>query len=189
MPAQIQGSASDTPTRLSCHLTCDKRRPSPARARTNCRQVQQWTARNVGRRLAEHAAGHGARLLAVVREAGIGWQLARMWPGGRARERQIKRQGGHARKCPLCGVTPRQLPRNADGSPSRRRTTDAQKHAAGVMTAAQLAEHTALRRGAVTGKLPRPFERGPLAEDPWAARPARPPLALTGCAGGGDGGR
>ena len=45
------------------------------------------------------------------------------------------------------------------------------------MTAAQLAEHTALRRGAVTGKLPRPFERGPLAEDPWAARPACPVLA------------
>jgi hypothetical protein len=45
------------------------------------------------------------------------------------------------------------------------------------MTAAQLAEHTALRRGAVTGKLPRPFERGPLAEDPWAARAAGPVLA------------
>ena len=45
------------------------------------------------------------------------------------------------------------------------------------MTAAQLAEHTALRRGTVTGKLPRPFERGPLAEDPWAARPACPVLA------------
>jgi hypothetical protein len=116
---------------------------------------------------------------AMVREAGIGWQLARLWPGGRARERQIKRQGGHARKCPLCGVTPRCLPRNADGSLSRSRTTDAQKAAAGVMTAAQLAEHTALRRGAVTGKLPRPFERGPLAEDPWAARAACPILAAT----------
>ena len=119
-----------------------------------------WTSRNIGRRLAEHEAGRGARLLAVVREAGIGWQLARCWPGGRARERQLKRQGGHARKCPLCGVRPRALPRNRDGSLSRSRTTDAQKFAAGVMTAAQLAEHTALRRGAACGKLPRPFERG-----------------------------
>jgi predicted GIY-YIG superfamily endonuclease len=143
----------------------------------HARHYVGWTARNIKVRLAEHAAGHGARLLAVVREAGIGWQLARLWPGGRARERQIKRQGGHARKCPLCGVTPRCLPRNADGSLSRSRTTDAQKAAAGVMTAAQLAAHTALRRGAVTGKLPRPFERGPLAEDPWAARPACPVLA------------
>ena len=48
------------------------------------------------------------------------------------------------------------------------------------MTAAQLAEHTALRRGAATGKLPHPFERGPLPEDPWAVRPAcPPPLAET----------
>jgi len=47
-----------------------------------------------------------------------------------------------------------------------------------VMTAAQLAEHTALRRGAITGKLPRPLERGPLADDPWAARPAGQPAHL-----------
>ena len=151
----------------------------------HARHYVGW-ARNVRRRLAEHAAGRGARLLAVVRDAGIGWQLARMWPGGRDRERQIKRQGGHARKCPLCGVRPRALPRNADGSLSRSRTTDTQKAAAGVMTAAQLAGHTALRRAAVTGKLPRPVERGPLAEDPWAARPAAPALAL---AGGDRGGR
>ena len=63
-------------------------------------------------------------------------------------------------------------------SVSRSRTTDAQKCAAGVMTAAQLTEHTALRRGVVTGKLPRPFERGALAEDPWAVR-ACPVLAGT----------
>lgn len=132
---------------------------------------------NVKRRLAEHAAGRGARLLAVVREAGIGWQLARLWPGGAARERQIKRQGGHARHCPLCGVRPRCLPRNRDGSLSRSRTTDAQKLAAGVMTAAQLAEHTALRRGLVSGKLARPVERGPLAVDPWAAGPPAPEAA------------
>ena len=151
--------------------------PYPGAPLRDCAGHYVGWAKNVKRRLAEHAAGHGARLLAVVREAGIGWQLARMWPGGRERERQIKRQGGHARKCPLCGVTPRRLPRNADGSLSRSRTTDPQKFAAGVMTAAQLAEHTALRRGAVTGRLPRPFARGPLAEDPWAVRAACPILA------------
>ncbi len=129
--------------------------------------------RNVRRRLAEHAAGRGARLTAAVLEAGIGWQVARLWPGGTARERQLKAQGGHARKCPLCGVKPRVLPRNADGSLSRSLTTDAQKLAAGVMTAAQIAEHTALRYGLVSGKLPRPADRGgPLADDPWAVRPA-----------------
>jgi len=142
----------------------------------HARHYVGW-ASNVKRRLAEHEAGRGARLLAVVRAAGIGWQLARLWPGSRARERQIKRQGGHARHCPLCGVTPQRLPRNRDGSLSRSRTTDAQKAAAGVMTAAQRAGHSALRYGAVTGKLPRRPERGPLADDPWAVRPAGPPPA------------
>ena len=95
----------------------------------HARHYVGWTARNVKRRLAEHEAGRGARLLAVVREAGIGWQLARMWPGSRARERQIKRQGGHARKCPLCGVTARGACRatptgrcRAAGPPTRRST-------------------------------------------------------------------
>jgi predicted GIY-YIG superfamily endonuclease len=64
-----------------------------------------WTL-DLPARLADHAAGRGARLLAVVAEAGIGWTLARTWPGGRARERALKRQGGAARRCPLCGVTP-----------------------------------------------------------------------------------
>lgn len=65
-----------------------------------------WTA-DLDARLAEHAAGHGARLLAVVKAAGIGWSLARTWPGNRARERQIKNQGGASRRCPACGVRPR----------------------------------------------------------------------------------
>ena len=58
-------------------------------------------------RLAVHGTRHGARLLAVLRAEGIGWQLARTWPGDRHRERQIKTQGGASRVCPLCGVTPR----------------------------------------------------------------------------------
>ena len=117
---------------------------------------------------------HGARLLAVVRAAGIGWQLARTLarqPGPGTADQTPGRPRPHAR----CAASGRgRLPRNADGSLSRRRTTDAQKAAAGVMTAAQLAEHTALRRGAITGKPPRPVERGPLADDPWAVRPASP---------------
>ncbi|MGH8793345.1 MAG: endonuclease [Stackebrandtia sp.] len=58
-------------------------------------------------RLAEHAAGHGARLLAVVKAAGIGWRLARTWRGDRAVERALKRQGGASRRCPECGIRPR----------------------------------------------------------------------------------
>ena len=58
-------------------------------------------------RLAEHAAGHGARLLAVVKAAGITWTLSRTWTGTRSDERALKRQGGASRRCPACGVTPR----------------------------------------------------------------------------------
>jgi predicted GIY-YIG superfamily endonuclease len=65
-----------------------------------------WTA-DLTARLDQHAAGHGARLLAVAKSAGIGWKLARTWTGSRAVERALKRQGGASRRCPLCGVTPR----------------------------------------------------------------------------------
>jgi len=65
-----------------------------------------WTT-NLTQRLAEHAAGHGARLLAVIAHAGIGWRLARTWPGTRHTERALKRQGGASRRCPMCGVHPR----------------------------------------------------------------------------------
>ncbi len=65
---------------------------------------------HLAERLALHAAGRGARLTQVVRDAGIGWQLARTWPGGRSRERQLKAQGGASRRCPLCGVHPRTPP-------------------------------------------------------------------------------
>lgn len=150
--------------------------PYPGAPPGSCAGHYIGSARNVTARLAQHAAGRGARLLAVAQAAGITWELARVWPGGRARERAIKRQGSARRCCPLCGVQPRgALPRNRDGSVSRSLTTDAQKLAAGLMTAAQLAEHTALRRGTVTGKLPRRAERGPLLADLWACQPASRP--------------
>jgi len=57
---------------------------------------------NLTNRLAQHAKGRGARLLAVVHAAGITWTLARTREGGKQRERQLKRQGGASRRCPLC---------------------------------------------------------------------------------------
>src|SRR5688572_11787332 len=71
----------------------------------HARHYTGWTL-HLEERLAEHAAGHGARLLAVVREAGINWTLARTWKGTRHRERRIKNQGGASRFCPMCGITP-----------------------------------------------------------------------------------
>ncbi|MGL5823782.1 MAG: hypothetical protein ACRCYU_02920 [Nocardioides sp.] len=44
----------------------------------------------------------------MITTAGIGWSLARTWPGvTRARERQLKRQGGASRYCPTCRTTPK----------------------------------------------------------------------------------
>jgi len=77
------------------------------RSYRHARHYLGW-AKGLDTRLAEHAAGHGARLLQVVAAAGITWTLARTWPGvTRNRERQLKRMGGAARRCPLCGIHPR----------------------------------------------------------------------------------
>lgn len=73
----------------------------------HARHYLGWTAGPLEDRLADHAAGRGARLLAVVRSANITWSLARTWSGSRTRERSLKRSGGSSRHCPICGVTPR----------------------------------------------------------------------------------
>lgn len=54
------------------------------------------------RRLEEHAKGRGARLMAVVAAAGIGYKVARTWQGDRYEERRLKNRGGASRICPIC---------------------------------------------------------------------------------------
>jgi hypothetical protein len=74
----------------------------------HARHYLGWAAAgHLDSRIAAHRGGQGARLMAVIKAAGIGFRVARTWPGSRARERQIKRQGGASRCCPLCGVKPR----------------------------------------------------------------------------------
>jgi len=62
-----------------------------------------WTL-DLPARLVDHAAGRGARLMQVVGELGIGWQLARIWTGTRTRERSLKQRGA-TRRCPVCQLT------------------------------------------------------------------------------------
>jgi predicted GIY-YIG superfamily endonuclease len=53
-------------------------------------------------RLACHRSGNGARLMEVINEHGIPWQLARTWPGDRTLERRLKRRKEGRRLCPIC---------------------------------------------------------------------------------------
>jgi hypothetical protein len=56
-------------------------------------------------RVAEQASGdrRAARLLQVIAQAGIGFRLARVWPGAsKAYERSLKNSGGASRYCPIC---------------------------------------------------------------------------------------
>ncbi len=57
---------------------------------------------NLEQRLEAHRAGHGSRLIQVVREHGIGWRVARTWDRGRDYERVLKRVGHASRYCPIC---------------------------------------------------------------------------------------
>lgn len=70
----------------------------------HARHYLGWTT-DLDARLAAHTTGRGARLLEVITAAGIGFTLARTWPGTRTRERQLKQQGGRSRCCPLCRTT------------------------------------------------------------------------------------
>jgi predicted GIY-YIG superfamily endonuclease len=60
------------------------------------------STKNLEARLAQHRSGQGARLMEVVTQAGISWQVARIWQGGRNKERQLKRWRNGGRLCPIC---------------------------------------------------------------------------------------
>jgi hypothetical protein len=62
--------------------------------------TQQNPAADLPARLAEHEAGRGSRLLQLAEAARITWTLARAWPGGPRRERQLKNQGSASPRCP-----------------------------------------------------------------------------------------
>jgi len=67
----------------------------------HARHYVGWTE-DLDTRLARHRSGNGARLIAVIAQAGIGWQLAASWPGTRADERRFKRRKETPRLCPVC---------------------------------------------------------------------------------------
>lgn len=60
------------------------------------------STRSLKRRIAEHKAGRGARIMEVVTKAGIGFSVARTWKGGRKEERRLKNRHNAPQLCPLC---------------------------------------------------------------------------------------
>ena len=60
-------------------------------------------SKDIEGRLEEHRKGCGARLLFIIKEAGIGFVLARVWKGkSRKWERKLKDSHNVPRYCPLC---------------------------------------------------------------------------------------
>lgn len=91
-----------------------------------------WTE-DLPARLEAHRGGRGARLMEVINTAGIGFTLARTWPGTKSRERQIKTQGGASRHCPECGVTPRDQQKETEMFGNKRRDVARQQAEAGAL--------------------------------------------------------
>jgi predicted GIY-YIG superfamily endonuclease len=75
-----------------------------ARAYRHARHYLGFTgAEDLSERLARHEAGGGARLLAVIRDAGIPFALARTWEDStRADERRLKNWKNASFLCPIC---------------------------------------------------------------------------------------
>lgn len=58
---------------------------------------------NIEARVEAHRRGDGARLMAVCKQEGIPFVVARVWvDADRTTERKIKNRGGLSRQCPLC---------------------------------------------------------------------------------------
>lgn len=58
---------------------------------------------NLTRRIDHHRAGQGARLLQVVNQAGISYELVRVWKGAsRHFERRVKNCKKTSQFCPVC---------------------------------------------------------------------------------------
>lgn len=67
----------------------------------HARHYVGW-AKDLEARLSHHGTRDGANLMWHVHQAGISWELARVWEGGKTLERRFHNDGGKARKCPVC---------------------------------------------------------------------------------------
>lgn len=71
----------------------------------HARHYTGWT-RDLPARLRAHANGTGARLMEVITDNGITWQLAKVYEGDRTEERRRKNQKKPRDWCPVCRNRP-----------------------------------------------------------------------------------
>jgi predicted GIY-YIG superfamily endonuclease len=57
---------------------------------------------NLPARLDAHTKGNGARLMEVIIDAGLSFELTRTWQGSRHTERSLKKRKNAPRLCPVC---------------------------------------------------------------------------------------
>jgi hypothetical protein len=102
------GAAARRHTRCAARIASMSKKGKPTvyllhfeRAIAHARHYMGWSC-FVEARLADHAAGRGARLPQVFRERGISGRCVRQWKGGRDLERRLKRQKQGPKLCPVC---------------------------------------------------------------------------------------
>lgn len=57
---------------------------------------------DLAERLAEHASGNGARIMAAVVAYGVDWHVVKTWKGNRKDERRLKNRKKARKICLLC---------------------------------------------------------------------------------------
>jgi hypothetical protein len=71
--------------------------------RITCRYLTAAQAAGVARRIGQHRAGRGARILAAVIAAGNGFTVVRIWPSAtEAHEKALKDRNCGPKLCPRC---------------------------------------------------------------------------------------
>ena len=94
----------------TCYLLhFNQRIGNPDNPKAQAQHYIGWTS-DLAARVASHTAqtrplpgcGTVARIVAHVQRQGIGFRVARTWPGDRTLERQLKRRRNAPRLCPIC---------------------------------------------------------------------------------------
>jgi putative endonuclease len=63
-------------------------------------------ADRLDRRALQHLTGRGAKITQALHRQGIGFVIARTWPGSRSFERKLKNRKAAPRLCPICRAQP-----------------------------------------------------------------------------------